>query len=121
MKRIYHPWHKWECYKSGFYKTDNEIDSETAKKQYALFLSNNKRFEKGLNRVLNEWVYSCEQFLSNESMNRIAWLGQSAMCIETGIPSCYRSGFKMLSIKKQKEADSLALKYLKKWLKKYDK
>ena len=121
MKRIFHRWDKWECYKSGFYKTIINIDNEEAKNKYALFLSDSKRFENALKRVLNEWFFSCEHFLSNESMNRIAWLGQASVCIETGIPSCFRGGFKLISIEKQKEADKLALKYLKIWLKKYEK
>ena len=49
-------------------------------------------------------------------MNRIAWLGQAAMCYATGIPAAYRSGFYLLSEKQQREANETALIYLNKWL-----
>jgi len=49
-------------------------------------------------------------------MNRIAWLGQAAMCYATGIPAKFRAGFNLLSDVQQKEANQVALKYLNKWL-----
>ena len=121
MRRIYHPYWDWECYHAGFFNTTCNLSDDEAKLKYCEFLSNLVLFEKTLNKVLNEWPISCEQFLSNDSMNRIAWLGQSSMCIETGIPSTFRGGFKLLSNENQKLADSMALKYLKIWLKKYEK
>ena len=121
MKQIYHPYWNWECFKSGFFNTTSDLEKEDAKLKYCEFLSDLVRFEKALIRVLNEWPISCEQFLSNPNMNRIAWLGQASMCIETGIPSIYRGGFKLLSDQKQKEADLMAEKYLKIFLKTHDK
>ena len=32
--------------------------------------------------VIVEWVNSCEHYLSNFAMNRIAWVGQAAMCYD---------------------------------------
>jgi hypothetical protein len=50
-------------------------------------------------------------------MNRIAWLGQAAMCYATGIPSTFRAGFQLLSKKQQTKANEIALMYLNKWMK----
>jgi len=80
------------------------------------FLRDLPRFERGLQRILDEWKRSCEHYLSNENMNRIAWLGQASMCIETGVPACFRGGFNLLTDEEQKAADALALKYLNRWL-----
>lgn len=85
---------------------------------YMEFLSDLPRFEKALQRVLTEWKNSCEHYLTNEKMNRIAWLGQASLCIETGIPSCYRTGYFLLDGAQRKAADEMALKYLNSWLKK---
>lgn len=120
MKRIYHPYWDWECYKAGFFNTTSDLEKEEAQKKYCEFLGDLDRFEKALQRVISEWTISCEQFLSNDSMNRIAWLGQASMCIETGIPSIYRGGFRLLSEEKQKQADEMALKYLNIFLNKYE-
>jgi hypothetical protein len=49
-------------------------------------------------------------------MNRIAWLGQSSLCISEGIPAIYRGGFNMLTEDQQLAANLMALKYLNVWL-----
>ena len=118
MKRIYHHWEKWECFKAGFYETSPPpgITAEQATEEYAIFLRDTARFEAALQRVLLEWKYSCEQFLSNEHLNRIAWLGQASMCIATGVPSCFRGGFKLLSDADQATANAKADEYLQRWL-----
>lgn len=119
MNRIYHPWNKWECFKAGFYnnKPQNDtIDDDQCKQEYADFLKNTEHFEFTLGRVIIEWPNSCEHNLSNESMNRIAWLGQACLCYEKQIPSVYRGGFNLLTKEQQLAANMSALKYLNKWL-----
>jgi len=93
----------------------NGIDSEAALSLYASFLRDLQRFGAAMERVLNEWPISCEQFLSNPSINHIAWLGQSSMCIETGVPACFRAGFKLMTAAEQDAANALAEKYYKLW------
>lgn len=117
--RIFHTFEKWECHKAGFYESSKEgMTKAQCEEEYRLFLSDIPRFKKALQRVITEWVNSCEHYLTNSSMNRIAWLGQSSLCIETGIPSAFRSGWGLLTTKQQEEADATALIYLNKWLKK---
>ncbi len=119
--RIFHKFDKWECHKAGFYenafngKTKDECENE-----YASFLSDGGRFSKALQSIIIEWKYSCEHYLTNAAMNRIAWLGQAAMCYDTGIPAVFRGGFNLLSEDQQSEADHVALEYLNKWLVSYD-
>lgn len=116
-KRIYHTWDKWECYPAGFYETGKEgIEDDAAREMYREFLSDGPRFQRALERVLCEWPNSCEHYLTNESMNRIAWLGQASACIDMGLPSKYRSGYFLLSKEQQGAADATALEYLNKWL-----
>lgn len=117
--RIFHKYNKWECYKAGFYnnfapKGMVEKDCEEA---FRTFLSSPAKFSKGLKHVITEWKHSCEHYLTNVSMNRIAWLGQAAMCYMTGVPSVFRSGFFLLTEDEQIAANKLALKYLNIWLK----
>jgi hypothetical protein len=118
MKRIYHTWDKWECYPSGFYddKPKAEMTKDEAEAAYASFLSDSIKFEAAGMRVLRQWPNSCEHYLSNENMNRIAWIGQSAACVELGIPSAYRGGFNRLSEAQQVEANTVALRVLNRWL-----
>jgi hypothetical protein len=116
MKRIYHPWTVWECYPAGMYSTTAEIGSEAALQAYAVFLHDTSRFERALQRVLAEWPLACEHFLSNESINRIAWLGQASMCIDTGIPACFRGGFKLLDNNARDIANRTAQIFLDRWI-----
>lgn len=116
--RIFHTFDKWECYKAGFYTTTfNGKTKEECEKAYKDFLSNSEAFQDALSHVISEWKNSCEHYLTNSAMNRIAWLGQAAMCYATGIPSTFRGGFSLLTEQQQREANEIALSYLNKWLK----
>lgn len=117
MRRKWHHVEKWECVSAGMYETlpPRFMTSDMAVRAYTSFLADLSRFEGALNRVLGEWPVSCEQFLSNENINRIAWLGQSSMCIATGVPACFRAGFCRLSDEAQEAANAMADKYLKIW------
>lgn len=120
IKRIYHTWDKWECYPAGFYEASAPgVKKEEGEEIYREFLSNLTLFEEALKIVVTEWKNSCEHYLTNEGMNRIAWLGQASLCIAKGMPSTYRSGYFKLDKKQQKAADLMALKYLNIWLDKY--
>jgi hypothetical protein len=117
MKRKWHHFEKWECVPAGMYETlpPDGLKSDGALSAYTAFLGDLPRFESALNRVLTEWPISCEQFLSNPNINRIAWLGQASMCIATGVPSRFRAGFSALDEDGQRDANAMADKYLKAW------
>lgn len=115
--RVFHTFDKWECHKAGFYASRKEgITKDQGEKMYCDFLSDSEKFKSAATGVINEWKHSCEHYLTNSSMNRIAWIGQAAMCYETGIPSVYCSGFNLLTEEQQKEANQVALDVLNVWL-----
>lgn len=121
--RLLHQWDEWECYPAGFYEQHppKGMTTEECEIAYRRLLVNIPAFEEALNGVLNDWSNSCEHYLSNEKMNRIAWLGQAALCWKHGIPSRFRGGYNHLSEAEQLTADQTALKYLNKWLEKYER
>lgn len=115
--RIFHTYEKWECYKAGFYATTMDgMTKAQCEESYREFLSDIPRFSRALQGVITKWINSCEHYLTNESMNRIAWLGQAAACYDMGIPSTFRSGFFLLTEKEQEAANQCALEYLNRWL-----
>ncbi len=118
--RILHTYDKWECHKAGFYSTKppGDMTNEECENIYVELLTDIPLFENTLNKVISEWVNSCEHYLSNDTMNRIAWLGQASLCYRYGIPSRFRAGFSMLAKNQQYEANLTALKYLNIWLEK---
>lgn len=112
--RVFHTWEKWECFRAGFFA--ERYDQEDGEEKYREFLSDIGRFRDALEVVTTEWNYSCEHNLTNDRMNRIAWLGQASVCQALGIPSLCRGGYHRLTEDQKKAADALALEYLNRWL-----
>lgn len=115
--RIYHPWWKWECYKSNFFG-DISVDVCIDGDGYKEYLGNPRWFVNGIKRLFREWPYSCEHFLTNNSINRVAWIGQATVCLELGLSYKHRVGFKLLSDEQQVTANRLANYALNLWLRK---
>ena len=115
--RIFHTYDKWECHKAGFYASSVEgKKSDECVAMYADFLRNDREFREALHGVITEWKNSCEHYLTNRSMNRIAWLGQASACYSKGLPATYCSGFNLLSDEEKQKANGIALEYLNEWL-----
>jgi ParB-like chromosome segregation protein Spo0J len=115
--RIFHQYEKWECYKAGFYNTKKDGKSkEEWEEEFKEFLGDSERFTSALEAVITEWKYSCEHYLTNSAMNRIAWLGQASACYALGLPHIFCGGFNLLSLVQQNKANEIALVYLNKWL-----
>jgi len=116
-ERIFHTYEKWECAKAGFYEsTKDGMTSTEAQEAYAVFLRDIKKFKKAAESVIKEWKNSCEHYLTNKAMNRIAWIGQAAACYSEGLPSVFCSGFNLLTPEEQANANEIALAVLNKWL-----
>ena len=115
--RIYHPYWLWEDYKAGFY--DN-CSGDIKKKhiESVLFLFKDKELTKEyMNKVITEWKYSCEHNLTNDSLNKIAYIGQGACCIYAGVPNTVTmEAWSLLDKSIQKQADLIAEKVLNTWI-----
>lgn len=116
-ERIFHTYDKWECFKAGFYATTKDGYTQfQGEREYYLLLSDDAKFRDALQGVITDWKYSCEHYLTNKAMNRIAWLGQASLCYAKGIPAVYRGGFNLLSDEEKERANRSAYEYLCKWL-----
>ena len=115
--RIFHTYDKWECHKAGFYQTKKEGWShQECEDEFKRILSDQNLFGEILSKVNVEWKNSCEHYLTNTSMNRIAWLGQAAVCYHSGVPSRYSGAWMDIDKKTREKADNTALNYLNKWM-----
>tara|TARA_R100000664_G_scaffold10153_2_gene16828 strand:- start:1658 stop:2788 length:1131 start_codon:yes stop_codon:yes gene_type:complete len=116
-KRIFHTFDKWECHKAGFYKSKKEGWShQECEVEFKRILSDQKLFGEILSKVIVEWKNSCEHYLTNTSMNRIAWLGQAAVCYHSGVPSKYHTAWMDIDKNTREKANTTALTYLNKWM-----
>lgn len=109
-----HPWWRWECFEAGFYCPASSRSSELEKRKFANFFIE-EDFEEVIVRVFSEWPFSCEHFLNLDCFNSVAWIGQAAVFISRGVPSCYRGGFNYLDSKTKKEMNAIAKNMIRKW------
>jgi ParB-like chromosome segregation protein Spo0J len=116
--RIFHTFDKWECAQAGFYETKppKGMTADHCRAYYRELLTDIPEFERVLSLVTSEWAHSCEHYLTNGAMNRIAWLGQAALCYKHGIPSEFRGGYGLLTEAQQLAADEAALRALNGWM-----
>lgn len=116
--RVLHTWDKWECYRHGFYseRCPNGMSQEEGELAYRDFLADLEKFAAALEVVTTQWTHSCQHYLTNDRMNRIAWLGQAAVAQALGIPSGCRGGYNKMTQEQKDAADALALEYLNRWL-----
>lgn len=116
--RIFHTFDKWECHAAGFYETKppRGLTADNCRAYYRELLTDIAEFERVLECVISEWKHSCEHYLTNAAMNRIAWLGQAALCYKHGIPAEFRGGYGLLTEAQQLAADEAALRALNRWM-----
>jgi ParB-like chromosome segregation protein Spo0J len=115
--RKFHTFEKWECHKAGFYATKKQgMTAEECEDKFAAFLKDTELFASTLRLVFQDWPNSCEHYLTNKAMNRLAWLGQAAVCHATGIPSTFSTAWQQLTEQEQEAANLVAFKALNSWL-----
>ena len=116
INRVYHPWWLWEDYKNGFYNTDS---SKVKLKNINKVISYFNDYEATIfymRLVSKEWRFSMEHNLTNYSMNRIAYIGQSACCLHLGIPSSTTMyAWKFIEHDIRERSDKTALLIIKEW------
>ena len=78
LKRIYHPYHKWEEHKAGMWRNVQGTEREKFLKEAIEFTGNAELYGKWMMKVVEEWPFSCEHNLSCLDMNRQAWIGHAA-------------------------------------------
>jgi len=73
-------------------------------------------FYNACKRVIAEWPNSCLHNLSNRSLNRCSWLGQSACFVELGsVEYTARLGWRMLDNDEKLLANECAMRVIKEW------
>ena len=116
IKRIYHSWEKWEDYKCGFYDNVSGKNKPFMIEKVVELFINPELTEKYMNKAIKEWFFSCEHNLTNNGLNKIAYIGQAACCLYDGIPSTITmEAWSKVPKEFQIIADSIATEVLKDW------
>jgi len=116
MKKTYHPYWLWEDYRVGFYSSCSQKTKEEKKHLVVNMFSDYGLTMCYMNKVINTWFYSCEHFFTNESINRVAYLGQAACCLYGEVPNVLTmSVWSSLDENIRDRSDFLAKRIIKKW------
>ena len=109
MERIFHHFNKWEDYLNGMWRTVSKDEEARILPLAIEFTGNAELYGAAMLRVIDEWPIACEHNLTNTQINRQAWLGHSACCIEFGWPEyLVRQAWHQLSQQQQDEANEKA-------------
>lgn len=115
--RVFHTFDKWECVKAGFYATSKDgMSKEQCEAAYVDLLTDPMLFASVARKMIEAWPMSCEHYLTNTAMNRIAWIGQASVCFYSGVPSKFSGGWSQLTKKEQHQANQIAMNVLNGWL-----
>lgn len=116
MKQVYHSWEKWEDNRHGFYDSCSAEERSVKLNKVVEMFNSKELTDKFMQRIINEWKYACEHNLSNPSMNRVAWLGQSACCLYAQIPSTVTmEAWSLLTPEVQERSNAIAERKIKQW------
>ncbi len=82
--RVYHPVNLWEEIKHNMW---GEVSDKKEALQKAIdFTGNHELYGRYMKRVVVEWPYSCENALTDHTLNKKAWIGHAACALALMIP-----------------------------------
>lgn len=121
MKQIYHPYQKWEDFRNGMWRKETKEYEERMLHEVIEFTGNHIKYGNAMLRVIKEWKISCEHNLSNQSINRKAWIGHAACCIEKSYPEyLVRTAWAMLTEQQRVDANKKADYAIQKWIENFN-
>jgi len=84
LPRVWHPYQEWEEVHHGMW---SEVSDRSAYLKWAIeFTGNHELYGHYMTRVANEWEVSCENALTDQNLNRKAWIGHAACALAVGCP-----------------------------------
>ncbi len=121
MKRIFHPYHKWEDFQSGMWRTVSGNERIEYLRKAIEFTGNAELYGSFMLRVINEWPISCEHNLTDLNQNRKAWIGHAATCLAIECPEdITRQAWGKLNQQQQDDANEKAQLAIDLWVKTHE-
>lgn len=114
MRKIYHPYYKWEDVAAKMYQPPFDLELEESAS--IELLSNPDGLLDAMTDVTINWPYATEHQLTNQESNRRAWLGQAACCFFAGSTAyATKSAWWKLTINQRNFANDVADRVILKW------
>lgn len=120
FKRVYHEFSEWEELENNMWGTVEDT------KQYLdwaiKFTGNHKKYGEYMQRVVSEWPVSCENALTDHSLNKRAWIGHAACALAFKCPEeIVRKAWGFLTDEQQLLANREADRAIQTWEHNYAK
>jgi len=84
FKRVWHPWTAWE--EAAHNMWGDVADAKSALQAAIDFTGDHSLYGSYMVRVVREWPISCENALTDDTINRKAWVGHAAVALALQIP-----------------------------------
>lgn len=86
------------------------------------FTGDHEKYGEYMRRVVREWTVSCENALTNSTLNKKAWIGHAACALALGCPEdITRLAWGYLSDEQRLLANEEAARAIRSWEKSYRK
>jgi len=122
MKQIYHHYLKWECYKNGMWRMETKEYNEKKLPEIIKFTGCHKSYGKSMIEAVDNWKYSIEHHLTDNSINKRAYIGHAACNFSFGWPEyLVRTAWNQLNQTQQFKANKMADNAIEHFIKKHNK
>jgi hypothetical protein len=118
LKRVYHPVSEWEEMNFNMWGvTDNKSALLT---KAITFTGDHDLYGSFMQRVIKEWPISCENSLTDNNLNKRAWIGHAAVALALQIPEdVTREAWGKLTDEQQLLANREATRAIQQWEESY--
>ena len=118
--RIYKPYYLWEDWLNGMWRSVDSKEYESYLQWAIDFTGDHIKYGESMGLVINEWKNTMLHNLTNQSINKRAFLGHCACCFDSGCPEyIVRDAWKLLTEQQRIDADTIAQKHIDNWINEY--
>ncbi len=120
LTRVFLPYWTWEEYHAGMWRETYGAERDALLEEAIKFTGDAKLYGLYMSKVVDAWPYSCAYNLSNQAINRQAWVGHAATCLAINCPEdITRLAWHTLTQTQQDDANVQADNAIAKWESKY--
>lgn len=83
---MFYPYYQWEDFKFGMWRKCSSHEEREFLSKAISFTGNHIEYGMAMRRVIKEWPVACYQNLTDLNLNRRAFIGHAACCLEFGCP-----------------------------------
>lgn len=107
---------KWEDFQSGMYRLISEKDKDIMVINAITLLKNQIEFYQSMKEMISKWETAAKVNLTNNGINKRAWLGAAACCFKHNVPEYLtRIAWNLLNKEHQDSANETAEKIIREY------